>query len=127
MKKMVAALSAFRGQEWWFKTENPEPDRSCLSPLVLQNMKLGYEAGTIQPTMNQFKNLVHTAIYHQQKCRQLKDSSKVLVEHLQSIMEWEKEFGTGSDTAGARMLFALILDIGNTLREVDARTPATAM
>jgi hypothetical protein len=122
MKKMTAALSAFKGYEWWFKTENPEPDRRCLAPLVLQNMKIGYEAGTLEPTMNQFQNLLHTAIYYQQKCRRLmEDNPKVLVEHLQSIMEWEKEFGTGSDTAGARMLFAIILDIGNTLREMDRK------
>jgi hypothetical protein len=120
-ERMMAALNAFRGYEWWFKTENPEPDRRCLAPLVLQNMKLGYEAGTLVPTMNQVQNLLHTAIFYQLKCRQLqeKDNSKVLVEHLQSIMEWEKEFGTGSETAGARMLFAIILDIGNTLRELD--------
>lgn len=71
VKKMIDALSAHRASEWWVRTENPEPESRCLSPLVLQNMKLGYESGTISPTMNQFKNLVATAIYYQQKCAAL--------------------------------------------------------
>jgi hypothetical protein len=66
--KMTAALSAFRAYEWWFKTENPDPGEGCLSPLVLQNMKLGYENGSLYPTMHQFKNLLTTAIFYQQKC-----------------------------------------------------------
>jgi hypothetical protein len=67
--KMVAALAAFRGYEWWFQTENPNPESRCLSPLVLQNMKLGYENGTLEPSMMQFKNLLATAMFYQQKSR----------------------------------------------------------
>lgn len=67
--KMVAALGAFRGYEWWMRTENPNPDSHCLAPLVLQNMKLGYENGTLEPTMSQFKNLLTTAMFYQQKCQ----------------------------------------------------------
>ena len=71
VKRMIAALGAFRAYEWWFKTENPEPDSNCLSPLVLQNMKLAYENGTLDPTLAQFKNLLATAMFYQQKCRAL--------------------------------------------------------
>lgn len=69
--KMTEALAAYRGYEWWFRTENPMPGSRCLSPLVLQNMKTGYEDGSIMPTIPQFKNLVTTAMFYQQKCRVL--------------------------------------------------------
>lgn len=70
-KKMIAALREYRAYEWWFRTENPEPGSRCLSPMVLQNMKLRYESGDLSPNLMQFENLLQTAIFYQQRCRQM--------------------------------------------------------
>lgn len=67
LKKMVSALKAHRGHSWWFDTENENGESTALSPLVLQNMKLGFESGSIEPNMNQVMNILKTAIYYQRK------------------------------------------------------------
>ncbi len=69
VERMVRALHSFRGYDWWYQTENPKPEGHCLAPLVLQNMKLGYESGALAPTMSQFDNLLKTAIFYQRKCQ----------------------------------------------------------
>jgi hypothetical protein len=71
IKRMTEALNAFRAYEWWIQTENPTPEKRCLSPLVMQNMKLGLENGTLEPSMHQYKNLLATAMFFENKCRQL--------------------------------------------------------
>lgn len=71
VNKMVAALAAFRGDQWWFHEENVVGERRCLSPLVLQNMLLQFQYGTLEPSMHKFKNLLETAIYYEAKAREL--------------------------------------------------------
>lgn len=69
LQRMIAALSAFRGDQWWFKEENPVGGGRCLAPLVLQNIKLKLDSGTLEPSMNQYKNLLESAIYYEAKAR----------------------------------------------------------
>jgi hypothetical protein len=71
IKKMVAALSAYRGDQWWFHEENEVGGGRCLAPLVLQNMNLQFQYGTLEPNMNKFKNLLESAIYYEAKAREL--------------------------------------------------------
>jgi hypothetical protein len=68
---MVAALSAFRGDQWWFHEENVVGGGRSLAPLVLQNMMLQSECGTLEPSMHKFKNLLETAIFYEAKAREL--------------------------------------------------------
>lgn len=68
---MVAALSAFRGDQWWFHEENVVGGGRCLAPLVLQNMMLQFQGGTLEPSMHKFKNLLETAIFYEAKAREL--------------------------------------------------------
>lgn len=69
--KMIAALGAFRGDQWWFHEENPVGGGRCLAPLVLQNMMMQLQNGTLEPNMHKFKNLLETAIYYEAKAREL--------------------------------------------------------
>ncbi len=71
IQKMVAALSAFRGDQWWFHEENVAGGGRCLAPLVLQNMMLQFQYGTLEPSMHKFKNLLETAIFYEAKAREL--------------------------------------------------------
>lgn len=71
VERMVRALNSFRGYDWWYQTENPKPESHCLAPLVLQNMKLGYESGDLVPTMSQFNNLLITAMFYQCKSQNM--------------------------------------------------------
>jgi hypothetical protein len=64
LEKMINALSAYRGGDWWYETENDNGARRCLSPMVLQNMHLGLEAGTLVPSVNQYRNLLTTAMHY---------------------------------------------------------------
>lgn len=68
---MVDALSAFRGDQWWFHEENVVGGGRCLAPLVLQNLMLQYQYGTLEPSMHKFKNLLETAIFYEAKAREL--------------------------------------------------------
>lgn len=69
--KMIDALAAFRGDQWWFREENPVGGGRCLAPLVLQNMQLQLQAGTLEPNMHKFKNLLESAIFYEAKAREL--------------------------------------------------------
>ncbi|MTH95226.1 hypothetical protein [Roseibium sp. RKSG952] len=65
LRKMINALSAHRGQKWWFETENEDGEKGCLSPMVLNNIKLQLDAGSLIPSMMQFENLLRTAMHYQ--------------------------------------------------------------
>lgn len=71
IQKMAAALSAFRGDQWWFHEENIVGGGRCLAPLVLQNMMLQFQYGTLEPSIHKFKNLLETAIFYEAKAREL--------------------------------------------------------
>jgi hypothetical protein len=71
VQKMVAALAAFRGDQWWFHEENVVGGGRSLAPLVLQNMMLQFQYGTLEPSMHKFKNLLETAIFYEAKAREL--------------------------------------------------------
>jgi hypothetical protein len=68
---MVGALAAFRGDQWWFREENTVGGGRCLAPLVLQNMLLQLQNGTLEPNMHKFKNLLESAIYYEAQARAL--------------------------------------------------------
>ncbi len=65
LQKMVNALTDFRAEKWWFRTENEFGEKGCLSPMQLRNLKLGLETKTIIPNMLQFENLLKTALHYQ--------------------------------------------------------------
>lgn len=67
VQKMVNALSQFKGSEWWYG----DFKKDCLSPLVMHNMKLGFEDGTLTPSMIQMNNLLKTALYYEALYRDL--------------------------------------------------------
>lgn len=72
VQRMVAALEAFRGDRWWFDTETQELDNSrCLAPLVMQNMLLKLQAGTLDVSLKQVENILKTAIFYERKCREI--------------------------------------------------------
>lgn len=73
--KMTAALEAFRGYRWWFETESQGDKERLLAPMVMQNLKLGLESGTLIPTFAQFENLLETAIYYEMECRLLREKT----------------------------------------------------
>lgn len=75
VEKMIAALDSFRGDRWWFQTENANGEGRCLAPLVMHNMLLGIEAGTHEPSVRQLVNALQTALFYERKCREL--SSKL--------------------------------------------------
>ncbi|TLX16231.1 hypothetical protein [Rhizobium sp. MHM7A] len=79
VQKMVAALSAFRGDQWWFHEENVVGGGRCLAPLVLQNMMLQFQYGTLEPSMHKFKNLLETAIFYEAKARELQGTLDALI------------------------------------------------
>lgn len=76
---MVAALSAFRGDQWWFHEENVVGGGRCLAPLVLQNMMLQFQYGTLEPSMHKFKNLLETALFYEAKARELQGTLDGLI------------------------------------------------
>lgn len=61
--------------------------------MVLQNMKLRYESGDLSPNLMQFENLLQTAIFYQQRCRQMHDE----IEDLHSL---KIDATTGIDPTG---------------------------
>ncbi|MFS4583727.1 hypothetical protein [Phaeobacter sp. C3_T13_0] len=65
LRDMVNALASHRRSDWWFRTENEVGSKNCLSPMVLQNIKLKLEAGRLDPSMRQFKNILNSAIHYQ--------------------------------------------------------------
>lgn len=84
--KMTAALENFRGAEWWFQTENSDLlPRAALSPMVLQNMKLQFEAGTLELNVNKFKNALNSAILYNLEARKLQRRVTELEEQLAKL------------------------------------------
>jgi hypothetical protein len=79
VQKMIAALSAFRGDQWWFHEENVVGGGRCLAPLVLQNMMLQLQCGTMEPSMHKFKNLLETALFYEAKARELQERLDALI------------------------------------------------
>jgi hypothetical protein len=71
LHKMIRSLEAYRGDQWWFKQENPHEKGRFLTALTLNNMLLGVEDGTVEPNPHNFKNAVMTALYFEKKCRDL--------------------------------------------------------
>lgn len=84
--KMTAALEAFRGSEWWFQTENSETTlRNTLSPVVMQNMKLQLQTGTLDLSVNKFKNALDSAILYNLEARKLQRRVTELEEQLANL------------------------------------------
>lgn len=81
--KMIAALSNFRGAEWWWETESSDLERSLrkkrvLSPLVLQNMKRNLEANPFDFSEFSHKNALSSAIHYNLEARRLSRRVKEL-------------------------------------------------
>jgi len=85
IEKMTAALENFRGAEWWFQTENSEISSNALSPLVMQNMTLQFEAGTLELNVNKFKNALNSAILYNLEARMLQRRVTELEEQLAKL------------------------------------------
>lgn len=86
--KMVAALENFRGAEWWFQTESSNLlVRDTLSPMVLQNMKLQFEAGTLELNVHKFKNALNSAILYNLEARKLQRRVTELEEKLAKLTD----------------------------------------
>lgn len=86
IEKMTSALENFRGAEWWFQTENSDLlVRTALSPLVLQNMSLQFEAGTLELNVHKFKNVLNSAILYNLEARKLQRRVTELEEQLAKL------------------------------------------